>query len=85
MAAPSAAGRLFAHLFRIHFGEFNIDYGRLTLNHHPGLRSIMPLLLWQIRVCGREWIAVGDLARQILPPRREGAQSPCLSARAYRK
>jgi len=68
LAAPQAAGRLFGHLFRTYFGEFNLDYGGRGPDR-PGLQPVVPLLLWQIGVRSREWISVADLADVVLPER----------------
>ncbi len=68
LAKPEAAGRLFAHLFRTYFGEFNIAY-RSRGGVDPSLQSAVPLLLWQIGVRAREWVPLRTLAIQILPKR----------------
>ncbi len=73
MALPRAAGRLFAHLFRVHFGRFNLKYGRWA-REEPDLQSMLPLLLWQIGMRAQEWISVEVLARSILPAVLEDAE-----------
>jgi hypothetical protein len=74
LAAPEAAGRLFAHLFRTYFGEFNLEYGSRGFAG-PNLQPAVPILLWQIGVRAQNWISVGDLARLVLPG-RSGASAP---------
>lgn len=68
MAAPQAAGRLNAHLFRCYFGDFNLEYGHGG-HDGPSLQPAVPLLLWLIGVRARDWISVGELARLVLPGR----------------
>jgi len=68
LAKPDQVGRLFAHLFRTYFGEFNIAYGSRGAEE-PTLQRAVPILLWQIGARAREWISLRDLAVQILPRR----------------
>lgn len=67
LRAPEAAGKLFAHLFRSYFSEFNIQYGE-RISDRPSLQPVVPLLLWQLRVRARDWITLTELSRLILPP-----------------
>jgi hypothetical protein len=66
LARPESVARLFAHLFRTYFGEFNIAY-RSRGTDGPSLQRVVPLLLWQIGARAREWISLRELALQILP------------------
>jgi hypothetical protein len=68
LAKSEAEGRLFAHLFRTYFGEFNIAYRSRGLAD-PSLQRAVPLFLWQIGVRAREWVSLRTLATQILPPK----------------
>ncbi len=67
LRAPEAAGKLFAHLFRSYFSEFNIQYGE-RLSDQPSLQPVVPLLLWQLRVRARNWITLTELSRLVLHP-----------------
>jgi hypothetical protein len=70
MLPPESAGRLLAHLFRTFFGRFNLDYGR-WISRGSGLQPVVPLLLWQTGFRAGAWISVAELARLVLPPKRD--------------
>jgi hypothetical protein len=66
LMSPDAAGELFRKLFLVHFGEFNLEYGKRSL---PGLdlQAAVPLFLCQIGAWARDWTTVERLARRLLP------------------
>ncbi|MFH1764780.1 MAG: hypothetical protein ABIF09_11365 [Gemmatimonadota bacterium] len=49
LSDPGVVGRLFGHLFRTYFGDFNLEYGRRGPDL-PSLQPAVPLLLWKIGV-----------------------------------
>ncbi len=70
MLSPESAGRLLAHLFSTYFGRFNLDYGR-RISRGSGLQPIVPLFLWQTGFRAGAWISEAELARLVLPPKRD--------------
>lgn len=70
MLPPESASLLMAHLFRTFFGRFNLEYGR-RMSGSSGLQPVFPLLLWQTAFRAGAWISVAELARRVLPPRRD--------------
>jgi hypothetical protein len=73
LVSPEAAGELFRHLFLVHFGEFDLSYGR-RLWSELELQLAVPLLLWQIGVWARDWITVEALSLRLLPESRSDAE-----------
>ena len=74
LASPEAAGELFRHLFLVHFGEFDLRYGR-WVRSELDLQAVVPLLLWQIGVWARAWVTVESLSRRLLPGSRPDAEA----------
>lgn len=71
LVSPDAAGDLYRHLFKVHFGEFDLEYGR-GVPSGPDLQMVVPLLLWQIGVWARDWITVESLSARLLPESLQG-------------
>ncbi len=76
LAEPAAAGQLFAHLFRTHFGEFNLSYGSRGTEPEALPQEVLPLLLWQLGAWAGDWLTVGDLAEKVF---FRGPESPAAS------
>lgn len=68
LMSPDAAGELFRKLFLVHFGEFNLEYGKRSLSGSGlDLQAAVPLFLYQIGAWARDWTTVERLARGMLP------------------
>jgi hypothetical protein len=74
LVSPEAAGELFRHLFLVHFGEFDLRYGR-RLWSELDLQAAMPLLIWQVGVWARDWVTVQALSVRLLPESRPDADN----------
>jgi hypothetical protein len=74
LAAPAAAGRLAASLFRTFFGTFNLAYLD-GIPEDSRLQYVAPLTLWRIGVEGRSWQSPEALADHVLPPELRRVES----------